>query len=196
MRTVAILPVKRFARAKQRLRDALDDEPRARLAAAMASDVLDVLCGFEGFARVIVVTAEPVVAEHAVAGGAHGGGDPDEAGRSAAAALGVLAAREVDAQRALLVPGDTPGLRAQDLNAPLARTQPVGVVPDRHGTGTNGLLLAPPNAIAPAFGPGSRARHEGLARDAGVTWTVESIPAFALDVDTADDLAAVRAAVA
>ena len=62
MRAVAILPVKRFVRAKQRLRDALDDGPRARLAAEMAADVLEVLCAFEGLARVIVVTAEASVA--------------------------------------------------------------------------------------------------------------------------------------
>src|SRR3954462_1677104 len=149
MRTVAILPVKRFARAKQRLRDALDDEPRARLAPGMASDVLDVLCGFEGFARIIVVTAEPVVAEHAVACGAHVVDDPDEAGQSAAVALGVLAAREVDAQRALLVPGDPPTLAGDDLAELLARVESVVIVPDRRGTGTNALLLTPPNAIAP-----------------------------------------------
>src|SRR3954468_10025163 len=107
MRTVAVLPVKRFARAKQRLREALADEPRARLAAAMAGDVLQGLCAYEPFARVIVVTGEPPVAEHALACGAHVVQDDDEAGQSAAAALGVLAARELGAQRALLVPGDT-----------------------------------------------------------------------------------------
>src|SRR5919197_674147 len=108
MRTVAILPIKRFARAKQRLRDVLDDGPRAQLAQATAR-------------------------------GAHVVDDHDEAGQSAAVALGVLAAREVDAQRALLVPGDTPGLSAGDLDALLARREPVVIVPDRHGTGTNAL---------------------------------------------------------
>ena len=40
----------------------------------------------------------------------------------------------------------------------LARMRPgrVGVVPDRHGTGTNALLLAPADAIGPAFGAGQR----------------------------------------
>jgi len=193
MRTVAILPVKRFARAKQRLRDALDDEPRTRLAEAMAGDVLEVLCGFDAFARVIVVTAEPAVAERATAYGAHVVDDPDEAGQSAAVALGVLAAREVDAQRALLVPGDTPGLSADDLDALLARREPVVIVPDRHGTGTNALLLTPPNAIAPAFGPGSRARHEAAADAAQVDRAAIRLPALTLDVDTPDDLAALRA---
>ncbi len=37
-------------------------------------------------------------------------------------------------------------------------------MPDRHGTGTNGLLLTPPDAIAPSFGPGSCERHRALAR--------------------------------
>ena len=69
----------------------------------------------------------------------------------------------------------------------------VAVVPDRHGTGTNALLLAPPDAIAPAFGEGSRARHEGLARAGGLVARVEPLASLAPDVDTADDLAAVAA---
>ena len=40
-------------------------------------------------------------------------------------------------------------------------------MPDRHGTGTNALLLTPPDVIAPSFGAGSRERHERLAREAG-----------------------------
>jgi 2-phospho-L-lactate guanylyltransferase len=193
MRTVAILPVKRFSRAKQRLREALDDEPRARLAAAMAADVLEVLCAFDAFTRVIVVTAEPDVTREANACGAHVVEDRDEAGQSAAAALGVLAAREVAAQRVVLVPGDTPGLQAGDLAALLERTEPVVIVPDRHGTGTNALVLTPPDAIAPAFGPGSRARHEAAADAAGVARALVDLPALTLDVDTPEDLAALRA---
>src|SRR4051794_39245174 len=168
MRTVAILPVKRFARAKQRLREAVDGEARERLAAAMVGDVLDVLCDHPALDRVLVVTAEPPVADRATACGAIVVHDPDEAGQSAAAALGVLAARELSAQRVLLVPGDTPALHAADLDALLARVEPVVIVPDRHGTGTNALLLSPPGAIAPAFGPGSRERHQRAAVAAGV----------------------------
>ena len=67
-------------------------------------------------------------------------------------------------------------------------------MPDRHGTGTNALLLAPPDAIVPAFGPGSFDRHVAAARAAGVAAHVERLPSLALDVDTAGDLAALRAA--
>jgi 2-phospho-L-lactate guanylyltransferase len=120
--------------------------------------------------------------------------DPDEAGQSAAAALGVLAAtRELDAQRVVLVPGDTPALDAGELEALLARTEPVVIVPDRHGTGTNALALSPPGAIAPSFGPGSRARHEAAADAAGLERATLELPSLTHDVDTPDDLAALRA---
>jgi 2-phospho-L-lactate guanylyltransferase len=194
MRTVAILPVKRFARAKQRLRAGVDGDARERLAAAMVADVLAVLAGYAALERVVVVTAEESVAEAATAAGAHVVPDPDEAGQSAAAALGVLVARdELAAQRALLVPGDTPSLSVEDLDVLLARAEPVVIVPDRHGTGTNALLLRPPAAIAPAFGPGSCERHQSAAAAAGVDHAVVRLASLALDVDTPEDLAALRA---
>ena len=65
----------------------------------------------------------------------------------------------------------------------------VVVVPDRHGTGTNALVLSPPDAIEPSFGPDSLARHVAAAEAAGVPSGSRRCPALALDVDTPDDLA-------
>jgi 2-phospho-L-lactate guanylyltransferase len=194
VRTVAVLPIKRFARAKQRLKAGVAAEARERLAAAMSADVLEALGHVAGIDRVVVVTAEASVAALATEAGAHVVDDPDEAGQSAAAALGVLAAvRELQAQRVLLVPGDTPALDAAEVGVLLARHEPVVVVPDRHGTGTNALLLSPPGAIAPAFGPGSRARHEAAADAAGLERATIALSSLTHDVDTPDDLAALRA---
>ena len=68
------------------------------------------------------------------------------------------------------------------------------IVPDRHGTGTNALLLTPPDAIAPSFGAGLvRAPRGARARAAGATVKVATLPSLGLDVDTPDDLAALRA---
>ena len=66
----------------------------------------------------------------------------------------------------------------------------VAIVPDRHGTGTNALALAPPGAIQPAFGEGSCARHVAAAREAGVPFAVEELPSLALDLDTPADVVA------
>jgi 2-phospho-L-lactate guanylyltransferase len=195
MRTVAILPVKTFGRAKQRLGDAIDDRPQ--LAAAMAADVLDALAEVRGLDGVIVVSAEDNV------GGAEAGSsggrvewvhDPVEAGQSSAAARGIRAAVARGAGRVLLVPGDCPALDPAEVDALLAGAEPgVVIVPDRHGSGTNALLLDPPAVIAPAFGPGSFARHAALAAGAGATLRVGRLPSLELDVDTPGDLEALRA---
>ena len=70
--------------------------------------------------------------------------DPVEAGQSAAAARGIEAALERGAERVLLVPGDCPALDPGEVSALLALRADVVIVPDRHGTGTNSLLLTPP----------------------------------------------------
>jgi 2-phospho-L-lactate guanylyltransferase len=197
MRTIAVLPVKSFRAAKQRLAADLG-EPRPDLAERMAGDVLQALCAASGLEAVLVVTRDPAAAVLAERAGAQTVDEPELRGHSAAARLGVARATQLGADRVLLAAGDCPLLTPDDIDHLLDRHPEPGVVilADRHGTGTNGLLLAPPAAIEPAFGPGSRERHAGLAEAAGVPFVVESIPAFALDVDTADDLAAVRAALA
>ena len=90
----------------------------------------------------------------------------DDRGHSHAARAGVDWALERDYERVLLVPGDCPALDPREVDELLAGAMSapdVVIVPDRHGTGTNALLLAPPDAIAPSFGPGSRERHEQAA---------------------------------
>jgi 2-phospho-L-lactate guanylyltransferase len=194
MRTVAVLPVKSFGRAKQRLGDAFPD--RRTLAATMLADVLAALARVPGIAEVLVVTTDPDAAAAARAAGADVVHDPEEAGQSPAAARGVTAALARGAERVLLVPGDCPALDPGEVTALLELATPVVIVPDRHGQGTNALLLTPPYVIAPAFGPGSFARHAARAAAARLTVKVGAVPSLELDVDTPDDLAALRAALA
>lgn len=179
--TTAVLPIKSFARAKTRLGG------NPELAESMASAVLQALMRVEALDELIVVTREPRAAAAAREVGARIVED-DETGHSAAALLGIAAAR---AARVLLVPGDCPLLDPTEVDALLAGAGPgVTVVPDRHGTGTNALVLDPPSAIEPSFGPGSCARHAALARAAGARVRIVEVPTLAFDVDTPADLAA------
>jgi 2-phospho-L-lactate guanylyltransferase len=164
----------------------------------MASGVLEALCAACSLDAVLVVTREPAIAARARTLGAEVVAEPELRGHNAAAALGVARAVELGARRVLLAAGDCPLLTADAVDAAIARHPDPGVVvfADRHGTGTNGLLLSPPDAIEAAFGPGSRERHERLARAAGAACATDDDPAFAIDVDTAEDLATVRAALA
>lgn len=194
MRTVAILPVKSFGTAKQRLGELIEQEARSRLMRAMLADVLDALAAVPELEQVLVVTANPLAAELE--------GDPRvrvlhddrEDGQSVAALIGIRHAREAGYERALLVPGDAPLLDARELSALLARAEPLAIVPDRHGTGTNGLLMSPVDAFEPSFGPGSLARHEAAAGATGLPYAVDPLPSLVLDVDTPDDLDATAAA--
>jgi 2-phospho-L-lactate guanylyltransferase len=195
--TVAVVPIKSFARAKQRLAPAMPEELRAELAEAMAADVLDALARVTGLDSVIVVTADDRARSLAESARARLLDDPEEAGQSAATALAIEnLGGEVD--RVLLVAGDCPALDPMEVDSLLARSpeadSEVVIVPDRHRTGTNALLLTPPAAISPAFGPDSRTRHLGLAADAAVACTEAELHSLALDVDDISDLDALRAA--
>ena len=192
MRTVAVLPVKSFGRAKQRLGSAVVNRPE--LAAAMVGDVLDALGAVRGLDGIVVVSAEalPARTSSAAVEVVH---DPVEAGQSSAAARGVRTAVARGAGRVLLVPGDCPALDAAEVDELLSSAEPgVVIVPDRHGSGTNALLLDPPTVITPAFGPGSFARHAALAAAADANVRVGRLPSLELDVDTPGDLEALRAA--
>lgn len=193
MTTVAILPIKRFGQAKQRL----DLADRADVMRDMARRVLRALEGAR-LDAVLVVTADPEAAALAAEHGADIVEEGEVRGHSEAALLGIAEAERRGATRVLLVAGDCPLLTSTDVDALLERHRGPGVVvfPDRHGTGTNALLIEPPSAMAPAFGEGSRARHERLAREAGSAVAVDEVLALARDVDTADDLALVRATLA
>jgi 2-phospho-L-lactate guanylyltransferase len=193
MRTLAILPVKSFGAAKQRLSDALAAGAREALAQAMFTDVLSSLRRTPGLDEIVVVTADRAAERAASGEGVRVLHDHVQAGQSEAALIGIRHALDAGFERVMLVPGDTPLVQPAGLAELVARPEAVVIVPDRHGEGTNALVLSPPDAIEPSFGPGSRARHVAAAEAAGGTYRVQELRALALDVDTPDDLAELAA---
>jgi 2-phospho-L-lactate guanylyltransferase len=196
MRTDAILPVKGFSQAKQRLRSGLSPELREALVEAMLADVLSALERCESIDRIVVVSAGSRAQELAREHGADVLQD-SERGHNPAVALGIEAALKDRVDRVLLVPGDCPALDPGEVDELLGRPAQVPsvvIVPDRHGTGTNALLITPPDALEPSFGPESCERHAAHARAAGVHAEVVAVPSLAMDVDTPDDLEALDVA--
>jgi 2-phospho-L-lactate guanylyltransferase len=194
MRTAAILPIKSFAKAKQRLRVELPEHDRRALVEAMFADALVALGRVPALERVIVVSGDRVAQR--IAGG-YGASvvEDDERGHNTAAVRGIRMLVEDGVERALLVPGDCPLLAPADINALLVHDAPAPsalIVPDRHGTGTNALLLTPPDVLAPSFGPDSRRRHLADAGANGVPAEVVELESLALDIDTPDDLEALQ----
>ena len=196
MRATAIIPVKRFGAAKQRLLDALDRPQRAAVVKAMLTDVLAAVDHAMAVERIIVVTGEGRAERIALAHAQRTTTplevlrDPNDRGHSEAATLGIVLAKARGAESVALLPGDCPLLDHTELDGALKHMAPnrVAVVPDRHGTGTNGLLLSPADAIGPAFGPGSLERHLKRAAGRGLEAVVEELDSLALDLDTPEDL--------
>jgi 2-phospho-L-lactate/phosphoenolpyruvate guanylyltransferase len=204
MQATAIIPVKRFGEAKQRLLDRIDRPQRATLIKAMLADVLNAATALAGVERVILVTgegrAERIALHHAqrVKTPVEVLRDPDDRGHSEAATLGIVRAKALGAAAVALLPGDCPLLDPDELSTALERLAPgrIAVVPDRHGTGTNALLMAPADAIGPAFGEGSAERHRDRGERAGYEVAIEPLESLGLDLDTPEDLAALSTTLA
>lgn len=203
-RTWALVPLRGLEDAKTRLGAELDPEERLELVVAMASRTLTATRDTLGLAGTVLVTADPAAAELASGYGARtlvqrlpGLNAALREARGVATAAGATAV--------LVLPIDLPAISAATLTEVLAaadearaadpRRPLVVAVPDRHGVGTNVLLVSPPSAIEPAFGAGSLAAHRAAAEAAGGTF-VELGGPLTLDVDTGADLLAAEAAAA
>ncbi|MFN8163843.1 MAG: 2-phospho-L-lactate guanylyltransferase [Solirubrobacterales bacterium] len=192
MNATAILPIKRFDAAKQRLSIGIDDVRRRELAAAMVTDVLEAIEQARTIERTIIVSDEPALEEIAASAGAEVVPDRAGGGHVEAVLAGIARAEAEGAGCVALLAGDCPLLDPRELDRLLTGVPGsyVGIVPDRHGAGTNALVLCPPAAIVPAFGEGSCARHVALAREASIPFGVEDLPSLALDLDTPADVIA------
>jgi 2-phospho-L-lactate/phosphoenolpyruvate guanylyltransferase len=192
LKAIAVLPVKRFNAAKQRLAAGLDGEQRRNLMEAMVGDVLEAIGEARTIERTIVVSGDPIAQELAAEAGAEVVPDPEDGGHVEAVLAGIARAEAEGATCVVLLPGDCPLLEPRELDRLLTGLPEryVAIVPDRHGAGTNALALSPPDAIVPAFGEGSCARHVALAREAGVAFGVEELASLGLDLDTPADVIA------
>jgi 2-phospho-L-lactate/phosphoenolpyruvate guanylyltransferase len=188
----AILPVKRLERAKRRLNGELGVGSRAALASAMFSDVLAALERSQKLEAIMLVSGEPTLQELALGGRTTLIPDLIERGQSPAAVTGLARAFEQGCRRALLVPGDCPLIESYEIDAlltsPRADDVDVVIVPDRHRSGTNALLLDPGSAFEPHFGADSLNLHLQEATRRGLSCSVEPVSSLELDVDTSEDL--------
>jgi 2-phospho-L-lactate guanylyltransferase len=196
VKATAVIPVKRFRDAKQRLSPGIETGRRRALAAAMLEDVLAAVAEARVVERTLVVTGDPEAQGIAAASSVEALSDFDDQGHVAAALAGAARAEAEGATCVALLPGDCPLLDPRELERLLTGvpSQYVAVVPDRHGTGTNALVLSPPDAIRPAFGEGSRERHVAAAREAGIPFAIEELGSLALDLDTPADIVALTRA--
>jgi 2-phospho-L-lactate guanylyltransferase len=199
----ALLPLKDFVQAKQRLAGCLTVSERRGLFHAMVEDVLTVLAAHPGFERIVVVSDDPaaqLLAEH------FGIDCWSERGLGRSGLNGVVAAAlqematltqsESKVSVAMVIHGDLPLLGEKELDLlisqhaalTLAHPSAVSIATDRHGRGSNILMCDPARVPALSYGRDSCAAHQASAMAMALPAQVISLPGIAQDIDTQDDL--------
>ena len=187
----AVVPVKEFEGAKQRLSSALSSEERRVLATTMLEDVLDAVSAVPELAGVLVVTLDPAATSLAIRYGARvvteGARDGHTGAVTAAARLLV---REGQAGM-MTMPGDIPRLSTEEIAATLAahRAAPAfTIVPAHDDLGSNTIVCSPPDAVPLRFGEDSFYPHLDAARTRGIEPLVVRHPGIGMDIDNPVDL--------
>jgi 2-phospho-L-lactate guanylyltransferase len=190
-RVIAIVPVGAVDGAKSRLGAVLDAEERLDLTMRMARSTIAAAVAARRVDEVFVITPDDAIRTLAVELGAR-----PLLQRGRGLNHGLLTAREeaaaAGANAILILPIDLPDVSPTAIDEVAATldepSRPlVAIVPDRHGRGTNALLIAPPDAIDLCFGGDSAIAHTEAARAIGAR-LIELGGPLALDIDTPDDL--------
>ncbi len=189
----AVVPVKDLRGTKSRLAPILDPGARAGLTLYMMGRVVRAIRD-AGVEDVCVVSPDRMVLEEAKRRGAiplvqesRGLNPALEEGRHRALGLG--------ASTLLVLPADLPLLDAGDVRAVLQEAgegSSVVISPDGMRSGTNALLIQPPDVLPFAFGPDSFESHLGAARRRSLDVRICERLHLAFDLDTAGDLARLR----
>ena len=194
MKVSALIPVKGFSNAKQRLSRLLDGAGRELFAEVMFRDVLKQVLKAQGLAETFVVTGDDKVAEIATRLGAQVIREEAEKGETDAVDFARLELKQLGREAVLVIPGDLPLVRSADIDEVLAQIPNAAafpfalLVPSHDRMGTNALLLAPPDIIKLRFGYDSFSYHMSQVSAQGLPMRFVENERIALDIDEPKDL--------
>ena len=189
----AVVPAKDLAQAKRRLGSLLTLVERQALARAMLEDVLGILTDVPNLSGAVVVTRDAELATIGRSFGARIVSDLRHEGPNAAVSLAANRLAAEGAAGMVAIPADVPlasGLEVAEILATMRAAPAVTLVPALADMGSNGVALAPIDAIPFCFGKHSFFRHQEAALARGIEPRLLRLPGLGLDVDRPEDLAA------
>ena len=191
----AIVPVKPLRRGKSRLAGALNEDERTELNRALLKHTLETLSELKEVDGVLVVSRDP---NALTIDRNHGARTVQEDGQpelNTALKRATIVAQVYATRGVLVLPADLPLITHDDILALIKRAiePPVVVIaPDRHGKGTNALLISPPGLIEYDFGENSFQRHCELVKKAGARLEIVDLPSLGLDLDVPEDFELIK----
>lgn len=187
----AIVPVKPLLLGKSRLAGAIAPQARATLNRSLLENTLKTLRFVKGIDQTLVTSRDPEALAIAREYNARTLLEHSAAHLNGALERATMLAKAVQCRAVLVLPADLPLLSADDVRALLDCLDGdplVALAPDRHETGTNGLLIAPPGSIEYRFGPASFEEHSRQTLESGIRLEIVRRPSLALDLDFPEDL--------
>ena len=195
--SVVIVPIKSFTGAKERLASVLTAQERSKLARFMALRVFRAAAPLP----VLVVCDDDEVTAWSLLNGATVVRQ-DKPGLNNAVLSGFVAARDAGYKWAVIAHSDLPlanrldhlldhlfdGLQDGSTDFGTDSDDVAVIVGDRHGDGTNVLVLSTSCNFEFHYGPASFAAHCAEAAQLGLDLRIVADAALAIDIDTPSDL--------
>jgi len=189
-----VVPIRSLSDGKTRLSPVLDPRERSALTREMLERVVRAALGTASRARVVVISPDPdaladmgridpsirLIYQ-----------DPEHPGLNPALEQAAAAVRDAGGSAVLILPADLPLISSADIDNLLRRDAPVVIAPDRHGMGTNALMVrldAFGDPFVFQFGEGSYAKHHDEAARLGVDALTAISLGTSFDLDTPEDL--------
>lgn len=197
----ALVPIKLLTGAKQRLGGVLTPEQRRGLTLAMAADVLSAVAACDGIDSALIISRNEEADELAApfGFGRHRESEQCNLPGALTEAIQALAPQE-RAAGVLILPADLPLLLPTDLACIVKRHKDLTtagaactLVADQALIGTNALAVTPADGMTLIFDGSSYRPHLKEAISQGLLTQTLSLGNLALDIDTPEDLARLRA---
>jgi 2-phospho-L-lactate guanylyltransferase len=191
----AIVPVKPLRRGKSRLSGVLNEDERSELNITLLGHTLEVLQQVKEISNTLVVSRDHAALTIARDMGARTVQEDGAPLLNTALKRATVIAQVYASSSVLIIPADLPLMQPSDIQTliSMAIDPPVVVIaPDRHGAGTNALLLNPAGLLEYSFGPGSFQKHCEKARLIGARLEICTLPSLELDLDLPEDLEILR----
>jgi len=192
----AIVPVKPLRYGKSRLAGTLSEDQRTELNKALLQHTLETLSNLKEVDGILVVSRDSHALKVAHGLGARTVQENGQPQLNTALKRATVVAQVYATRGVLVLPADLPLISKEDVLELIRRAAgeaPVVVIaPDRHGKGTNALLISPPGLIEYDFGEGSFQKHCELAKQAGARLEIVELPSLGLDLDLPEDFEIVK----
>jgi len=188
LKTVAIIPVKSFSKAKTRL--SISSEKTVDICKIMLNEVLQTISSTNKIDNTIIVSRDESAFDIGKKFNVIQVFDESESGVNNAISLVDDYISDSEFDTSVILPQDIPFFNTVDLDNLFSFFQKnsVIIVPSRHFNGTNALLRNPAKIMTTRYDEGTYKSHLDQARSSNIDLSLLLIRRLMLDIDAKDDI--------